>query len=908
MRATWRLLIAELMTGGAIPTREKVLEALGFPNQRLQRITLELFFDTKGPQPIEYLYRLLDGFIAQTAAEMHQGDQGVSQWPKMEEDVKKSVQEVKADGRGLGPDIYNVAERLYVQNREFQSWVSHHQAGAVASVDAGRFQWLKTHYHGITDDQIKEKVAKGELLVSWIQDAQPTWTDLEIFKQFGIFVPTEAQLDWQAQYAQGLNDMGPFLGFDEMKPGELLDPLTSLLWFFDTFTNAQILGFKSKGQPIEVNEEEIEKERAYVAQRRFLHDTMDVSYHSNSEAERLIFLTRKYDWVDAESMPDGVRSKLMTPYEDFTGPQEKRLSLLCLFLDLMNEGLKDNKQGPFVLRAVGKRRFSKMVMLLCFSETMREVMGGFIGKAPDEQKMEQRAHWLAGHVDKRFYFWRFYPLLEELTWEHLVEALNNCEEPVSLEEFREWVQKNKLQDMLSDYGLRDWQEADFRGWQDISWQEMEAEIRGAIKTIQSEGLVPEINDIIMHLYHYFPRLWRWMEEQRKIKDFMNNPAIPFVEWLRRCQPEWNLKKIGYFYRCFVPARDHFFWEDDLQRRAGRACYRPDFGKGRRFRIVDVDEHVDVDLREFEARLTALSWFTNECTNEELEKIFPSSVNKAEEYYNVFKKLEEELRYLWDTKGVSYLSKRQIFSLWNATNVAFQWSNIPRSFRSKFRVPPQADVANNIFSFFLYQFMPGRDVQRMRSMFQFRSAYNHHRRLAMISTYVTARKRAASFVIPATGALSSEQGGRAERKRALRERENILDGVRRILPGFTQGSLEEISSLQTSLPDIRRFMLSVGEDVEDFNAWIDSPDIRDTYGFSKDDWGIVDGAMAGKRAPGGIDLNGRNLAMIIKRDDHGMPLPVLKQDLAQLSNFDGLYPVIEFIQPASQTRFLSHLFQ
>ncbi len=60
--------------------------------------------------------------------------------------------------------------------------------------------------------------------------------------------------------------------------------------------------------------------------------------------------------------------------------------------------------------------------------------------------------------------------------------------------------------------------------------------------------------------------------------------------------------------------------------------------------------------------------------------------------------------------------------------------------------------------------------------------------------------------------------------------------------------------------------------------------------------IKDFAMNGKELNsqpndlGGIDLNDRNLSLLIKRDPHGIVLPVSAQDLSQV-HFDGLFPLI-----------------
>ena len=68
--------------------------------------------------------------------------------------------------------------------------------------------------------------------------------------------------------------------------------------------------------------------------------------------------------------------------------------------------------------------------------------------------------------------------------------------------------------------------------------------------------------------------------------------------------------------------------------------------------------------------------------------------------------------------------------------------------------------------------------------------------------------------------------------------------------------------------------------------------------------IRDRAALANPAPfGGIDLNSANLAMLIKRDGRGVVLPIAQQDLAQLSNIEGLEPKILSIIPANQ----SHVF-
>jgi hypothetical protein len=64
--------------------------------------------------------------------------------------------------------------------------------------------------------------------------------------------------------------------------------------------------------------------------------------------------------------------------------------------------------------------------------------------------------------------------------------------------------------------------------------------------------------------------------------------------------------------------------------------------------------------------------------------------------------------------------------------------------------------------------------------------------------------------------------------------------------------------------------------------------------------------AGVSNLGGIDFNSAHLAMIIKRDGHGVPLPLVQQDMAQLSHIQGFEPQIIEIKPAVNLPILSEL--
>jgi len=75
-------------------------------------------------------------------------------------------------------------------------------------------------------------------------------------------------------------------------------------------------------------------------------------------------------------------------------------------------------------------------------------------------------------------------------------------------------------------------------------------------------------------------------------------------------------------------------------------------------------------------------------------------------------------------------------------------------------------------------------------------------------------------------------------------------------------------------------------------------------------GVIDGGRKDKAqlTPGGIDMNSANLALQIKRDGRGVPLPLALQDMAQLSRIQGFVPEIIEIRPAVNLPILSELQQ
>ena len=60
--------------------------------------------------------------------------------------------------------------------------------------------------------------------------------------------------------------------------------------------------------------------------------------------------------------------------------------------------------------------------------------------------------------------------------------------------------------------------------------------------------------------------------------------------------------------------------------------------------------------------------------------------------------------------------------------------------------------------------------------------------------------------------------------------------------------------------------------------------------------------------GGIDFNAANLHLQIKRDGRGVPLPLDRQDMAQLNNIQGFVPEIIEIKPAVNVPIMNELRQ
>jgi hypothetical protein len=70
---------------------------------------------------------------------------------------------------------------------------------------------------------------------------------------------------------------------------------------------------------------------------------------------------------------------------------------------------------------------------------------------------------------------------------------------------------------------------------------------------------------------------------------------------------------------------------------------------------------------------------------------------------------------------------------------------------------------------------------------------------------------------------------------------------------------------------------------------------------------LDRAMS-RATNGGIDFNSANLNLFIKRDGRGVPLPLARQDMAQLGLIQGFVPQIIEIKPAVNVPILSELQQ
>ena len=72
--------------------------------------------------------------------------------------------------------------------------------------------------------------------------------------------------------------------------------------------------------------------------------------------------------------------------------------------------------------------------------------------------------------------------------------------------------------------------------------------------------------------------------------------------------------------------------------------------------------------------------------------------------------------------------------------------------------------------------------------------------------------------------------------------------------------------------------------------------------------ILNQAMGAENRVGGINFNSANMDFQIKRDGRGVPLPMVQQDMAQLSSIQGFEPEITAIKPAINVPIINELRQ
>jgi len=128
-------------------------------------------------------------------------------------------------------------------------------------------------------------------------------------------------------------------------------------------------------------------------------------------------------------------------------------------------------------------------------------------------------------------------------------------------------------------------------------------------------------------------------------------------------------------------------------------------------------------------------------------------------------------------------------------------------------------------------------------------------------------------------------------------------------------IHKITRLLNYLNDVHEFIYSKFKETVDKKAGtitynLDMAMEAKNIDYTKESLHRPDAALLHSKAlinnPGGIDMNSANLNLRIRRDGNGVPLPASQQDLAQLSNIEGLVPDILSIEPASQTPLFAKL--
>jgi hypothetical protein len=346
-----------------------------------------------------------------------------------------------------------------------------------------------------------------------------------------------------------------------------------------------------------------------------------------------------------------------------------------------------------------------------------------------------------------------------------------------------------------------------------------------------------------------------------------------LAWFRQNRPGENLLQA---YDIYVPPPQLRRWEEHKPEASGA--------------IMTREELRNLPTIHFEFSLTALVWFSQKIdTKEKLAKLRQSvrqnprsKMSLAVFHLDPVKVVDQmpqmarDLRYLWDNREASYLTRTQVDFL-HGFGSLFLSTDFVKEF---FKPNPQELHGYNLAA--LYQDDVEMHYYRQDGKAQLSNVdYNLRPPAARIRAHLDGLNYA-------------------------RNRSRILAGVKLqpgyqiVLPSYLRPHPFEITYDHLSVLTLRNvaaYLSSLGDEIQDessLQAWMKHEGVNPaTYELSDKAMGKISTGQSEEL--GGIDLNGQKLDLQILRDQKGAVLPIESQPLVNLK-IAGFIPIIISITP------------
>jgi len=793
-------------------------------------------------------------------------------WPKAVEAIKNEVATVQAQNQGLIVDIYSAGRQLYQSYEPFQQWVDSQKVQAMARVNPKNFQWFKRHEPDISDKQIRERAAIGNLLEAWIKkngriDNKEVSKD-DIFDDYGVYSPSDRILNWSKTTQQA----------PKWTRKQLADPknghqnfelnLSSLVWLLKTRSKEEIEN-QEQAEKVAITKDEQKLQgnfRKIIAASWFLWDTMQMPYLTKQEVGLIDYVATQIDFpLHEDEKIEGVSA--LPPWALIWNPT------ILKDMHVKLPGLRS--QNSMVLTILSGLFMSK----LAHQAMDRPDLTGEQEEPLDDLIEQQEG-------------FRVFGVGIKLNFDNVAAALRYYGIPFTAQDLKAWFNTPFIKDFYgikpSLFGIDETgAPASNLSLVPVDWPQIEIALQEAAGRINGEGLMPFIDNVGADLYQHFENFKRWVDGKRR---FGKNYGAALSEYLKEAKPGINLEvDLLKWYGIYFPEVVYRSWER-MKNTAKNRIERKDLGTKK---FISIEGH-EYDAREFEARLTALIWFMNNASQEEIERIFPG---------NSVKEMVYAIRYLWDILGVSYIADYQVKFVYEATDIKIPYQDIPSGIKNNFqtlgkgitRLAPKSRVAYNIEDMFLdeikkfeWDLMDEQSIKSVTRVFLLRP----HQRLIVLSSLILSRN---------------------DHKRNIEAASRSARGIRALLP-FAKGADKvrdasnryfgnERQLLENEEPltllNVSKFLSHINPSdpltIDELDDWFKTPFVRN-YGITKDFFDIQDRGMV--TGPGGIDLNTSHMALSVQKEGQGVVMHVDPAMIERIKRegIDSLSPVIYRITP------------